>query len=58
MADFPKWATAWPARTFARASGANRMAAIEGIIDADPVAACVRAGITSICQGWMILGRS
>jgi hypothetical protein len=47
MADFAKWATAcetafWPAGTFARAYAANRRAAIESIIDADPVAACVR----------------
>jgi len=32
----------WPAGTFARAYAANRRAAIEGMIDADPVAACVR----------------
>ena len=31
-----------PAGTFARAYGANRRTAIEGIIDADPVAACVQ----------------
>jgi hypothetical protein len=48
MADFPLWATAcetafWPAGTFARAYAANRRAAIENIIEADPVAACVRA---------------
>jgi hypothetical protein len=47
MADFALWATAcetglWPARTFTRAYGANRKAAIEGMIDADPIAACVR----------------
>jgi hypothetical protein len=47
MADFAIWATAcetalWPADTFARAYGANRRTAIEGMIDADPVAACVR----------------
>jgi hypothetical protein len=47
MADFAIWATAcetalWPAGTFARAYAANRRAAIEGIVDADPVAACVR----------------
>jgi hypothetical protein len=47
MADFSKWATAcetafWPAGTFARAYAANRRAAIEDIIDADPVAALVR----------------
>jgi hypothetical protein len=47
MADFAIWATAcetalWPAGTFARAHGANRRTAIEDIIDADPVAACVR----------------
>jgi hypothetical protein len=47
MADFSKWATAcetafWPAGTFARAYAANHRAAIEDIIDADPVAALVR----------------
>jgi hypothetical protein len=47
MADFALWATAcetglWPAGTFTRAYGANRNAAIEGIIDTDPIAACVR----------------
>jgi hypothetical protein len=47
MADFALWAAAWePALwrpgTFHRAYEANRRAATEGIIDADPVAACVR----------------
>src|SRR5262249_45608093 len=47
MADFALWATACetalcPAGTFARAYGANRRTAIEAMIDADPVAACVR----------------
>jgi len=47
MADFVLWATAcetamWPAGTFARAYAANRSAAVERAIDADPVAACVR----------------
>ena len=47
MADFALWAAAcetalWPAGTFARAYAANRRAAIEDAIDADPVAACVR----------------
>ena len=47
MADFALWATAcetalWPAGTFARAYAANRPAAIEGLIEADPVAACMR----------------
>jgi putative DNA primase/helicase len=32
----------WPAGTFARAYAANRRAAIESVIDADPVASCVR----------------
>jgi hypothetical protein len=32
----------WPGGTFAHAYEANRRAAIERIIDADPVAACVR----------------
>ena len=48
MADFALWATAcetalWPAGTFARAYAANRRAAIESIIEADPIVACVRA---------------
>jgi hypothetical protein len=47
MADFAVWATAceqalWPAGTFARAYAANRRTAIDGMIGADPVAACVR----------------
>jgi hypothetical protein len=47
MADFALWATAcetglWPAGTFTRAYTANHKAAIEGMIDADPIAACVR----------------
>jgi hypothetical protein len=47
MADFALWATAcetalWPAGTFARAYDANRKAAVEGIIEMDPVAVCVR----------------
>jgi hypothetical protein len=47
MADFALWATAcetafWPAGTFLRAYEANRRTAIETVIEADPVAACVR----------------
>src|SRR5262249_11502371 len=47
MADFALWATAcetsfWPAGTFTRAYTANRKTAIEGMIDTDPIAACVR----------------
>ena len=47
MADFALWAAAcepalWPAGTFARVYTSNRRAAIESIIDADPVAALVR----------------
>jgi hypothetical protein len=47
MADFARWATAcgtalWPAGTFARAYEANRKAVVEGLIEADPLAACVR----------------
>jgi hypothetical protein len=47
MADFARWAAAcetafWPAGTFAHAYAANRRAAIESIIEADPVATCVR----------------
>jgi hypothetical protein len=48
MADFALWAAAcetalWPAGTFARAYAANRGTAIDSIIEADPVAAYVRA---------------
>ena len=47
MADFALWATAcetafWPAGTFTQAFQANRRAAIEDFIDADPVAVWVR----------------
>jgi hypothetical protein len=47
MADFALWATAcetglWPAGTFARAYASSRKAAIQRIIDADPIATCVR----------------
>jgi hypothetical protein len=47
MADFALWATAcetalWPPDTVLRAYDANRRAAIEGVIEADPVAAFVR----------------
>ena len=47
MADFALWGTAcetglWPAGTFTRAYTSNRQTAIEGIIDADPIAAFVR----------------
>jgi hypothetical protein len=47
MADFALWATAcetvlWPAGTFWSAYNSNRDEAVEGVIDADPVAAAVR----------------
>jgi hypothetical protein len=47
MADFALWTTAcetglWTAGTFTRAYGANRKAAIDGMIETDPIAACVR----------------
>jgi hypothetical protein len=47
MADFALWAAAcetafWPSGTFARAYQANRKAAIEDLIDLDPVAARIR----------------
>jgi len=56
MADFALWATAcetalWPTGAFARAYTANRKAAIEGIIDADPIAAFVR-DLMSRCSSW------
>lgn len=48
MADFALWATAcetalWPAGTFWSAYCSNRDEAVEGVIDADPIAAAVRA---------------
>jgi hypothetical protein len=48
MADFIIWGTAcetalWPAGTFVGAYAANRTAAVEDVIDADPVADAVRA---------------
>jgi hypothetical protein len=48
MADFALWATAcetefWPAGTFWSAYCGNRNEAIEGVIDADPIAAALRA---------------
>jgi hypothetical protein len=48
MADFALWATAcetafWPAGTFWSAYCGNRDEAVEGVIEADPVAAAVRA---------------
>jgi hypothetical protein len=48
MADFALWAAAcetalWPAGTFARAYAANRRAAIESIMEADPIATCLRS---------------
>src|SRR5215475_8459748 len=47
MADFALWAAAcetafWPGGTFARAYAANRRAAIESMVEADPLATCVR----------------
>ncbi|MDP8994923.1 MAG: hypothetical protein M3N07_08100 [Pseudomonadota bacterium] len=47
MADFALWATAceaalWPAGSFWAAYCGNRDEAVEGVIDADPVAAAVR----------------
>ena len=48
MADFALWATAcetaiWPAGTFWSAYCSNRDEAVEGVIEADPVATAVRA---------------
>lgn len=48
MADFALWATAcetalWPAGTFWAAYCGNRDEAVEGVIEADPVATAVRA---------------
>jgi hypothetical protein len=51
MADFALWATAcetalWPAGTFWSAYCGNRDEAVEGVIDANPIAAAVRAVMT------------
>jgi hypothetical protein len=48
MADFALWASAcetalWPAGTFWSAYCGNRDEAVEGVIDADPIASAVRA---------------
>jgi hypothetical protein len=48
MADFALWATAcetalWPVGTFWKAYCGNRNEAVEGVIEADPIAAAVRA---------------
>ena len=48
MADFALWASAcesalWPTGTFWSAYGGNRDEAVEGVIEADPVATAVRA---------------
>ncbi len=48
MADFALWATAcetalWPAGTFWLVYSGNRDEAVDGVIDADPVAAALRA---------------
>jgi hypothetical protein len=56
MADFALWAAAcetalWPAGTFVRAYASNRRTAIEGMIEADPVAACVR-GLMAGRSAW------
>jgi hypothetical protein len=52
MADFALWATAcetvlWPAGTFWSAYCGNRDEAVEGVIDADPIATAVRAVMTT-----------
>jgi len=56
MADFAIWATAcetalWPAGTFVRAYAANGKTAVEGMIEADPVAAYVR-GLMAERTAW------
>jgi hypothetical protein len=52
MADFAVWATAcetalWPSGTFWSAYRGNRDEAVEGVIEADPIAAAVRAVMTT-----------
>jgi hypothetical protein len=56
MADFALWATAcetafWPSGTFLRVYDDNRRVAIEGVIEADPVAAFVRE-IMAVRSTW------
>src|SRR5262252_5872097 len=56
MADFALWATAcetrlWPAGTFWSAYCGNRDEAVEGVIDADPIAAAV-CGIMATRTVW------
>ena len=56
MADFALWATAcetafWPPGTFLRVYDDNRRAAIDGVIEADPVAAFVRE-IMAVRSTW------
>jgi hypothetical protein len=55
MADFALWATAcetvlWPAGTFMRAYDENRRVAIEGVIEADPVADHVREMMAKVIR--------
>jgi hypothetical protein len=55
MADFALWATAcetalWPAGTFWSAYCGNRDEAVEGVIEADPIAASVRAVMATRTQ--------
>jgi hypothetical protein len=55
MADFALWATAcetasWAPGTFEGAYWRNRRSAIEDVIDADPVAACVRHLMTETSE--------
>jgi len=57
MADFALWATAcetalWPGGTFWSAYCGNRDEAVEGVIDADPIAATVRAMMATRTE-WM-----
>jgi hypothetical protein len=52
MADFALWVTAcetalWPAGTFWSAYCGNRDEAVEGVIDSDPIAAAVRAAMST-----------
>jgi hypothetical protein len=55
MADFALWAAAcetalWPAGTFWSAYCGNRDEAVEGVIDADPIAAAVRAVMATLTE--------
>src|SRR5262245_59448842 len=63
MADFALWATAcetalWPAGTFQQAYGENLGAAVESVIEADPVATAVRTFFKTGTVGTVWTGKA